>query len=193
MRDRDIRAALREHLEDTFRGDADTLIIDELGLCQGSVRVDLAVVNGALHGYEIKSERDTLRRLPGQREVYDLVLDTVTVVVGQHHASSIRALVPDWWGVVLAASMSDGGVALETVRENRTNQNVDPHALVQLLWRDEALALLSRHGFQKGMKSKPRQALWDRLVEILPPGELSREVRQQLKARVGWKAGPRPV
>ena len=32
-----------------------TVIIDELGLCRGQVRIDIAVVNGLLHG--MKSSR----------------------------------------------------------------------------------------------------------------------------------------
>ena len=35
--------------------------VEELGVCRGRVRVDVAVVNGTLHGYEIKSDRDSLR------------------------------------------------------------------------------------------------------------------------------------
>ncbi len=87
MRDPDIRQKLRADIERQHRADPDTLIVDELGLCQGAVRVDLAVVNAALHGYEIKSERDTLVRLPGQQEGYSRALDFVTVVTAEGHAS----------------------------------------------------------------------------------------------------------
>ena len=46
------------------------MILDELGICRGRVRIDLTVVNGLLHGYEIKSERDTLARLETQADLY---------------------------------------------------------------------------------------------------------------------------
>src|ERR1700752_2733932 len=83
--DADIRSALRSWLlaEDGSKGD--TVVIDELGICCGVVRIDLAVVNGTLHGYEIKSDIDSLRRLALQIELYSKVLDRATLVVGQRH------------------------------------------------------------------------------------------------------------
>ena len=60
MRDVDIRRALRTRVRDSDDM-KEALVVDELGLCQGRARIDLAVVNSSLHGYEIKSERDTLR------------------------------------------------------------------------------------------------------------------------------------
>src|SRR4051812_45593489 len=80
MRDYDIRQELRQRLRKEHEGDPETLVIEELGLCQGQVRADIAVINGFMHGYEIKSERDTLERLPRQREVYEQCFDAVTLV-----------------------------------------------------------------------------------------------------------------
>ena len=68
--DSDIRAVPRSSLFFKHLDEADTVVIEELGLCRGQVRVDVAVVNGLLHGYEIKSDRDSLRRLGVQVEVY---------------------------------------------------------------------------------------------------------------------------
>jgi len=36
----------------------------------GASRIDRAVVNGSVHGYEIKSETDDLTRLPAQARAY---------------------------------------------------------------------------------------------------------------------------
>lgn len=66
MRDRDVRQALHRKVLKEHHGDADTLVLDELGLRHGTCRVDIAVVNGYLHGYEIKSDSDTLERLPAR-------------------------------------------------------------------------------------------------------------------------------
>jgi len=63
MRDIDVRRKLRVEVERSHECEFDTLIVEELGLCQGIARVDLAVVNGSVHRYEIKSESDTLTRL----------------------------------------------------------------------------------------------------------------------------------
>ncbi len=55
VRDRDVRQALHRKVLKEHHGDADTLVLDELGLRHGICRVDIAVVNGYLHGYESKA------------------------------------------------------------------------------------------------------------------------------------------
>ncbi|WP_300554835.1 sce7726 family protein, partial [Desulfovibrio sp.] len=84
MRDQEIRAALHETELKKFYENGD-LILDELGVCSGASRVDVAVINGALHGYEIKSDQDTLDRLPQQILSYSRVLDRVTLVACDNH------------------------------------------------------------------------------------------------------------
>jgi hypothetical protein len=54
-----IREALKRHLNHLHAGDAKLRIIEELGVEHGAARIDIAVINGVLHGYEIKSDRDT--------------------------------------------------------------------------------------------------------------------------------------
>src|SRR6266478_524890 len=82
LNDDSIRSALRSRLQNQHAGQSDTAFLEELGLCGGRVRVDIAVVNGLLCGYEIKSDRDTLRRLSTQIDVYGKVLDRAILVVG---------------------------------------------------------------------------------------------------------------
>ena len=50
------------------------------------VRIDIAVVKGALHGFEIKSDFDNLKRLARQVDLYSQVLDRATLVVGERFA-----------------------------------------------------------------------------------------------------------
>lgn len=190
MRDRDIRSRLRAELQALFAHDAgDTRIVDELGVCQGAVRVDVAVINGKLHGYEIKSERDTLERLPTQQAAYSRVFDRMTIVVGHSHAAKAREAIPPWWEVQVADAVFGGGVTLDVVRRGSENPCVEADALVQLLWRNEALQLLELSGGAEGMRSKPRKAIWQRLTQALTLHELQAAVRATLKARRGWR-GP---
>ena len=193
MRDVDIRRQLRSDMERQHRGDPETLILDELGLCQGTARVDLAVVNGNLHGYEIKSERDTLTRLPSQREIYSRALDYVTVVVAETHAAKIAEAIPAWWGITTARATKRGAVRLTVVRPAAINPSVDAAALAQLLWREEALDELERRGLAGGFRSKPRAALWAHLAANLTIEELGDAVRGRLKQRLDWRAPERPT
>lgn len=190
MRDYDIRIALRTKLRSDHAAEPDTLIIEELGLHQGDVRADMAVINGSIHGFEIKSERDTLERLPRQRLAYDRCFDAITLVVGARHLESAKATVPAEWGILLAREIS-GSVELETVRPAGANHGVRPESVVQLLWREEALAILADLGMSSGMRSKSRRALWECLVSAVGPDELRRLVREKLKARGDWRPAMR--
>ena len=88
------------------------MILNELGLRHGRCRVDVAVVNGSVHGNELKSDRDTLDRLSFQVQTYGKVLDRATLVVGERHAEKAIAMLPDWWGIKVAANLAQMGLAL---------------------------------------------------------------------------------
>lgn len=182
----DIRRALHEMLRAQHAGEPDTLILDELGLCQGVSRVDVAVINGAITGYEIKSEHDTLARLPIQAEVYNRTLDYVGIVVDRRHLDQVVQIVPEWWSLY-EARLEDGKVVIYTHRTGRENPGVDPMSVVQLLWRDEVMAALKERELDKGMLNKPRRALWSKLVANVDADELKAVVRNALKSRKGWR------
>jgi hypothetical protein len=178
-----IRSALRIHLEQQWAAHSDTRFIEELGICRGRVRIDLAVVNGALHGYEIKSDRDRLDRLAVQVEIYGMVVDRATIVAGPKHLEDVLRIVPDWWGVLRV--VADGeSVRIEAVRPSRENPEQVARALAELLWREEALTLLESRQAAHGVRSKPRAAVWDRVCEAFDLGEIGEAVRAGLRSRV---------
>jgi hypothetical protein len=190
VRDRDIRSCLRSQLEAEHRGDDDTLILDELGLLQGAARVDMAVVNGTIAAWEIKSERDTLRRLTSQADAYGQVFDYVTLVAAETHLAKVEALLPDWWGISTPAIADDARIVIEPRRHTARNPSTDSAAVAKLLWREEALAVLEARDLDAGLRSKPRRVLWSALAEQVPAADLAAEVRAALKARRGWRAAP---
>lgn len=195
MRELDVRRALYAKVLDEHVGRDDTRVLDELGLANGDARVDVAVVNGFLHGYEIKSAKDTLERLPHQIEVYSAILDRVTLVVYAGHLDKALAAIPAWWGVKQATSGARGAVHFEEVRRPHLNQAIDPRALVTLLWSNEVLALLEERGLARGVRGRARRFLYDRLAGAVPLDELRSIVRARLKARKAWNRradGPRP-
>ncbi|CPU03555.1 Uncharacterised protein [Mycobacteroides abscessus] len=189
MRDYDVRVALRRRLDIEHAGDDSTRVVEELGLCE-EVRIDFAVINGSLTGFELKSERDTLVRLPRQAATYNRVFDYVYLVSAQRHVDHACEVIPTWWGILIAESGCGTDLSLRTHRRARRNPSVDPSAVVQLLWRDEALAILERLGADTGVRSKPREFVWGRLIESVSLTGLRREVRNVLKARRGWRESP---
>jgi hypothetical protein len=178
----DIRRALRSRLLVKHANEPDTVFIEELGVCRGQVRIDLAVVNGLFHGYEIKSDRDSLRRFDGQVELYSKVLDRATIVVGNSHLTETLNIVPRWWGVLLIDS-GRKGPRFRTVRRGQNNPRKDPRALVELLWLDDAIALLALRDAARGVRGKPRRVVWDRVCEHFKVQEIAATVRARLKAK----------
>lgn len=185
--DSDIRQALRARLCRKHSCEADTTVLEELGLCRGQVRVDVAVVNGLLHGYEIKSDRDSLRQLTVQVDIYGKVLDRATLVVGRRHLAQSLDIVPAWWGV-LCAQLSESGIQLKSVRAERDNPCRDPRSLVELLWLDDAIALLEGRNAARGVRSKPRRIVWDRVCRHFGVDEIATAVRVRLKAKASNQA-----
>src|SRR5690606_31017878 len=109
-RDSDVRAALMKNVISNHLANPSTLVVEEFGLDRGGCRVDVAVLNGLMHGYEIKSDADTLARLPSQVTSYSAVLDKATLVVGACHVERALELVPNWWGIRVVRTGSRGAV-----------------------------------------------------------------------------------
>ena len=184
LRDAEVRPALLKYLQRETSAYRSMVLIEELGLCQGEARIDVLTVSGVLHGYEIKSNRDRLTRLASQAATYNRVLDRVTLVVCPRHVEAALQLIPEWWGVLLASGSFEA-VSLTAIRPAAQNPDQDPRALVELLWRDEALELLASHDATAGVRSKPRRAVWDRVCEVLDVAEIRSAVRFRLKTRRG--------
>ncbi len=189
MRDIDVRLAVRSRLLAEHEGDSDTRIVEEMGIWHGSVRIDMAVINGALSGYELKSERDTLERLPAQAGLYSQVFDQIHLVAAAKHVRHAEADVPEWWGLMIAHAERDG-VQLELLRPAQQNPSVEAIQIARLLWRDEALALLEAAEAARGVRSGSREKIALRLTETFALPELSAKVRRCLKDRQEWLGQP---
>jgi len=191
--DRTIRAVLKRELLRRYAKDHDTLIVDEFGIMHGVARIDVAVINHRLHGYEIKSDLDDLKRLPDQIRAYSAVMDRVTLIVGYRHAYDALRMIPEWWGVKLASMSQRSGCALLSgARLCRDNPGVDLNALVSLLWREEALRILHEWGQDSGFRSKKLTEIYRRLVDLNVDDGLQCKVREQLRLREHRLAAARP-
>lgn len=185
--DSSIRCALKEDLESRHAQDAKVRIIEELGISHGVARIDIAVVNGIMHGYEIKSDQDTLQRLPEQMNVFNAVFDKVTLVVGKNHLYDAIKIIPDWWGVVIAKADPNGSVVFNVIREGENNKEQDGVSIARLLWREEALRILEESGEARGFYSKPRNCIYEKLSAVLDQETLSAKVRETIFFRPEWR------
>jgi hypothetical protein len=159
-------------------------------------RADLVVIGREISSFEIKTERDTLRRLPRQVAAYGRLFDRCTAVVAEKHADAARDIVPEWWG--LTTIHSNGRVTFTSTRKARTNPSIDAEFLVRLLWREEAYAALLNLGAEIDVRA-PRQALWQALLERASLTQLRHVVRGALvqrdptRARIGTRRFTTPA
>ena len=188
MKDFHIRTALKRELLASHADDPGTAIIEELGILHGSCRIDLAVVNGVMHGYELKSDRDTLLRLPRQIQAFAAVFDYVTLVVGERHVRLAVEIIPDWWGV-RSVRLDSGKLSFCDLKLPMTNPSPDPMAVVRLLWRQEAMDLLREVRGTNAVRIKSRERIYAELVAAASCGYLRGAVRQRLKNRADWRPG----
>lgn len=180
-----ISDAVEDRLRQQHRGRS-TLYRRELGICVGAGRIDVAAVNGVITGCEVKSARDGLGRLPQQIELYGRVVDTAILVVERARPDRVASQVPEWWGVWHAVEETDELVRLDVLRDPSPNPGIDPFAVAQLLWRNEAFDIVRERGLHRGLSSATRWRLWGVLATELPLDLLRHEVRWRLKARPQW-------
>ena len=191
MKDIDIRKALFAGALKEHRDEPDTRIVEELGLNHGEARIDVAVVNGVIHGFEIKSQKDTLDRLPLQLPIYSSSLDYVTLVVHESHVRKACEIIPKWWGVQVVKGSAEN-VTFHKRRSSKPNPSIDLVCLLRLLWRNEAYQILVESGVTRGYKSKSKDLIYAKILETLTPEESGAKVRAALKQRENWRENLTP-
>ena len=188
--DADIRAALHTKRLQKYRYAPNTLVVDELGLAHAKVRVDVAVINGCVHGYEIKSSLDTLDRLPSQIATYRRCLTKLTIICAPNHTTRVKMLAPKWCGIVEAEKGPRGGVHFQTIRRDRQNPDIEFDQLAHLLWRAEAAKLLSTFGVCEKILRRSRKELYRHLADHMTIAQMTASIREFMKARTEWRDLP---
>ena len=187
MRDHIIRQAFHKSILRSAHEDADTFVLDELGLKNGEIRADIAVLNGKLIGYEIKTENDTLTRLPSQIEAYNEVFEKAFIIVSKNHLKKAIEKIPNWWGIYLIDENTENQYSFVYHRKGKINKKLSAYSLAQLLWKTEALEvanLLLRHN----IKSKtPKHEVYEVISGTCSSKKLSKIVIQYLKQRENWR------
>lgn len=194
MRDQDLRIALEAELRARYVADPEALLVHELAVCRSEARVDVALIDGELQGWELKSSSDTLDRLPRQAATFSRVFDRLWLVVEEPLVERAVALIPSWWGIVLARP-SKRGCLLEQERDATANPAVDLAAVAQLLWRAEMLEELDRLGLSEGLSRASRSNLSAVLAAACPGSisdlDLKARVRLRLTTRRAWRSESR--
>jgi hypothetical protein len=188
--DPQIRAALHKKKFKRLHACPNTLIVDELGLAHADVVVDIAVINGYLHGFEIKSASDTLSRLPRQIRLYEECLEKLTIVCDKKHSSGVMELAPSWCGILEVSKGARGGISFATLKSPKLNPHVRADRLAHLLWRPEAIELLRTLDVSPKILRQPRKQLYECLAAHFTTREITAFIRQFMGSRRVWRRPP---
>ena len=135
MLDKDMREPLFDFLEGYF---LKIRIIEEKVIYRSRADV-LGVIDGAIVGFEIKSDSDTYDRLTSQVKDYDKYCDYCYLVIGKSHLKHADEHVPPYWGIICISDKDD----IVMSREAGLSPKVKLTNQFQLLWRTELAELLS--------------------------------------------------
>ena len=181
VREYEIRSSLLQYLT-THTNNNDARIKEEFRIERGGARIDVAVIGSTLIGYEIKSDEDSFVRFSNQIHAYNRVFDIINLVCGPSHVQHALEIIPSWWGLLVAERNSKDEVHIITVRHATSNSKQDPFSLASLLWKDEAIVILTSK-----IKAIPRSAsshvLWSCIASSLPIDTIKSEVTNTLLNR----------
>ena len=105
----------------------------------GECKADVAILNGTATVYEIKSERDSLKRLDKQVAAYATVFASVNVIAAEAHIDAVLKLVPKDVGVMCL----NGRYNISTMREaTYSPERTSPAAIFDSIRTGEAGLIL---------------------------------------------------
>lgn len=185
----EIRSAVHASVERDGR--QDRLIVDEFVIGERG-RIDIAVISDSLVGYELKSDLDTLARLPRQMDVFGEVFDFCTLVVTSKHLTKARKILKRGWGLAVVDRTTENTLVYKQLRRARQRNTPDKVALARLLWRDEIVHALDALGEAHGFRSRTRDELSERLAQLTEQNQLRTIVTSALTARRGWRVEKEP-
>lgn len=184
-----IRTFVKTQIPRLVRSSSRAFLIEEMEVCSGRARIDLAVIGDHLIGIEIKGPKDDVTRLPGQVKAYSQCFDLVVLVVHETLAQKAKALVPSWWGIVVSQQRR-GRIRYYFERRPEPNPSLNLEMLLSLLWRDEINALQSD---LLGENPKPRatkRTIRAELLAQIEPRILHHASLKKLRERTDWRCIP---
>jgi len=106
----------------------------------GSAKADCAIFNGKTTCYEIKTEFDTLKRLPEQISEYAKLFDEIYIVASRNHIDRIVDITPSHIGII---ELTEKGFLRDFRTASLINTPIDPVLMTQSLRRSEYVEIAS--------------------------------------------------
>lgn len=161
-------------------------LLDELPV--GTTRADvLHLTPDFMHGYELKGDGDTLKRLENQVRCYSQSFDYVTFVVTSKHFNKALNALPQWVGLWSATPLG-----IVRMREAQAHDQLARAHIASLLWQDEIKCFMQ----ERGMKGLSKYRLWELFGVLeqdttIPTAALAAFVRQRLIDRLPQRLAQR--
>ena len=172
MLDKDIREPLFDYLDARY---GKVRVIEEKEIHRSRADV-LAIVDGAIIGFEIKSDSDSYARLKTQVKDYDKFCDKCYVVVGESHIH-VAEHIPEYWGIIV---VNQENVIVD--RDADLCPKVKLRNQLDMLWRNELLNIQLKEGLPKLARWK-RIDIYKRLIETAGEPTIKADVIEQLFER----------
>jgi len=189
MVDKVIRDLFHRNVLEQAHAESQTLVLDEFSLQNGGCRADIAVLNGKMIGYEIKTDRDTLTRLEAQVIAYSEVFDNAYIIVGEKYLKKVKQVIPDWWGIFLIVTAGENIYSFKQIKKSKKNVNKNKLGILQLLWKDEIIKILDSYAGISAPHRATKKELYQLVLTRLSDKTLSKLALQFLKSREGWRIG----
>ena len=140
-------------------------------------KADVVVINGTSNVYEIKTERDSLRRLEKQVTTYRLVFANINVIVGMNHLETVLSTVPESVGVLLLSDRYQ----ISTVRESiESTTEIQSETIFDSIRLSESKAILKNVGIE--IPEVPNTKTYFALKKLFH--EIPKEVAHEQMVRV---------
>ena len=185
-REQDIRAAIMHQILYTTPV---TNVFHEFVLGWGVKRIDIAIINQEhTVGYEIKSDLDTIKRLPEQSAYFEKFFDYCYLVVSPKHLEKSLTIIPPEWGIYIAQMQLNNVVDLNQLREASLSKNLNAKTMLGVIWKQELLEIL---GLKIAVDWRTRKLtcndLREKIIELFSIDEIRDRVRYQLTHRDSWR------
>jgi hypothetical protein len=173
-----IKSALIDRLFAKGEVCPDAVVISEMVVDSWSRRADVVLANGKLSAFEIKSDLDSLTRLPGQLETYRNFFERVVVVITPRFLKRVEEMAPD--GVGIWVVEGDGHEGIREKRRARTFE-LSAEAAINLMTVTDLRRLLAANGVT-GVRRATRREL-EILARNLTRKDLAAAARDSVKRR----------
>jgi hypothetical protein len=178
-----LRERTLKYISEQFECGSEVRIVEELGLSHGESRIDIAVINGKLIGFEIKSDHDDLKRLPTQLEMYEKYFDQIWIVTTEKHLPGARMIASKKCGLLLC---KESGQLIQK-RMAKSHSKTIPAFLLRLIWKDEARSILLSRGVRVS-SGLNKEHLYKMIEQHLDASTVRAVVRNTLIRRQVWRS-----